>query len=217
MTSDYIKTKMLDIDLVELKRVCYISYDLIKENFTPDGKTDYSGQSTASTKLFSQYNLLTLLYPITNQLYFEIQKFFRENCDIKEPYMIQSWLNFYRKGEFIDWHRHWRSAAKGWHGFICVSCEPSKTTYRLPPIHGFQVPSNLIDESQWELQDIESKDGLIVLSESAGDMHRTWPWEYDEPRITIAFDIIPTKHLETGTTGSFQMTKNNLINHWLPI
>ena len=137
-----------------------------------------------------------------------IQKFFKESYDIKEQYMIQCWLNFYRKGEFIDWHRHWPMDAKGYHGFLCVSCEPSKTTYRLPAKHGVQIPTELIEKTEWETVDVESKNGLLVLSESAGDMHRTWPWEFhDRDRITIAFDIVPKPHFNPEAW----------LNHWVPL
>lgn len=214
MTSDYVKTKMTDLDMVEMKRICYIMYNHIKENYTSDPNSDYSGQSTLTTQLYSQYNFLTALFLETNKFYFEIQKFFKESYDVKEQYMIQCWLNFYRKGEFIDWHRHWPMDVKGYHGFLCVSCEPSKTTYRLPAKHGVQIPTELIEKTEWETVDVESKNGLLVLSESAGDMHRTWPWEYDEPRITIAFDMIPAKRLEKIAAT---LTKPNYINHWIPI
>lgn len=208
----YITTKMLNLDLDEMNRVCHKMYMHIKENFTPDGNTDYSGQSTMTTKLYSQYNILTSQSGVIHDLYSEIRDIFREVCDSKEKHFIQSWLNFYRKGEFIDWHRHWPMQANCWHGFYCVSCEPSKTTYRLPPAHGLQIPQSMIEETNWETQDVESKNNLIVLSPSAGDMHRTWPWEYDEPRITIAFDIVPISWLEKTP-----QPKHNILNHWIPL
>ena len=33
----------------------------------------------------------------------------------------------------------------------------------------------------------------MVISKSNGDEHRTWPWQYDRPRITIAFDLFTVK------------------------
>ena len=38
----------------------------------------------------------------------------------------------YKEGDFIDWHTHWPKEKNTWHGFFCVDCEPSYTTYRLP-------------------------------------------------------------------------------------
>lgn len=44
------------------------------------------------------------------------------------------------------------------------------------------------------------------MSRSAGDWHRTYPWEHDDrDRITIALDIVPTKSVDDS------------LNHWMPI
>lgn len=197
---NYIHTKKLDLNLVELKTNSFNMYCYIKENFVP-GKNDYSGQSTMTTQLYAQYNLL--LYPISKEfhsLYKEIVSMFKEICPSDEfndnQFYLQCWLNFYRKGDFIDWHSHWPPDENGssWHGFYCVDCEPSKTTYRIPNIQ------NEVD--------VVSENNLLVISRSDGDTHRTWPWHKNSPRITIAFDIVNRKTLN----------KPGLLdNHWIPI
>jgi hypothetical protein len=94
----------------------------------------------------------------------------------------------------------WQPEYESWHGFYCIDVEPdSYTTYR---VFG-RVP---------EKDDIviHSKDNLLVISKSDGDFHRSSKWENeDKPRITVAFDIIPSHKLVEGNHVS--------LNHWIPI
>ena len=183
-------------------------YLYIKKNFTADGKTDYSGQSTLSTRLYAQYNLMMYPQPQFHELYRDVQTCFHEVSDSKENHYAQFWLNFYTNGEFIDWHRHWETRFNAWHGFYCVNVEttPSKTTYRIPPA-GIQIINP--EKEPYEEIDIISKNNLLVISPSAGDQHRTWPWEGNgEPRITIAFDIVPESKFPSAI---------DQMNHWIPI
>ena len=52
----------------------------------------------------------------------------------------------------------------------------------------------------------------VFLSKSLDDQNRTWAWEYDHPRITIAFDILPASNI-LNFEGENKMGKN----HWIPI
>jgi len=207
----YVTTKMLDLDLKKMNKSCHKMYLFIKENFTPDGKTDYSGQSTMTTKLYSQYNLMMYPQPEFHELFLEIQKYFHELANPTEPHYAQFWLNFYTNGEYIDWHHHWPMSYKAWHGFYCVNSEnpESKTTYRVPPANGMQIKN----PEKHEEVEIISKNNLLVISPSAGDQHRSWPWEGNgEPRITIAFDIVPRSQFNKESNPA---TKQK--NHWIPI
>jgi hypothetical protein len=143
------------------------------------------------TSLYKKYNVFLFPFKQFHALYLEIQKMFREksNLDFSKEYYIQAWLNVYKKGEFINWHEHWDPYKKAWHGYYCVECEPSKTTYKI----------------ENKILDIENEDNLLVMSQSNGENHRTWPWHKDDPRITIAFDIVPEKFVTLD------------INHWMPI
>ena len=65
------------------------------------------------------------------------------------------------------------------------------------------------EKEPYEEIDIISKNNLLVISPSAGDQHRTWPWEGNgEPRITIAFDIVPESKFPSAI---------DKMNHWIPI
>lgn len=191
---DYIHTKKLNLNLSKIKNSSNKMYNYIKTNF--ENNSDHNGQTSMEKQIFGKYNLFMYPLPEFHELYSEVRKFFREKInpeDLDESYYIQCWLNFYRKGDFISWHEHWPPEVNGWHGYYCVDVEPSKTTYRLPG------NKNHID--------VENSNNLLVLSRSNGDQHRTWPWEYDFPRITIAFDIVPACHIQDDDTP----------NHWVPI
>ena len=192
---NYLVTSKLNLDLPAIKNSCYKMLDVINKNFTvftDGGYEDASGKSPMSTRVHNQYNLLLFNFDEFHSLYFEIQKLFREVNSRDDKYYIQAWLNMYKKGEFIDWHEHYPPHCNSWHGFYCVDCEPSKTTYKIPNVS--------------EPVDIVSENNLLVMSRSAGDWHRTWPWEYeDRDRITIAFDIVPRKSVDDS------------LNHWMPI
>jgi hypothetical protein len=191
---NYIITEKLNLDLVAMNTSCDEFYEFIKSTFTDNN--EFSAASTASTKLYQQYNLLMYPYNQFYELYQNIKDVFYKHCTVQQPYYMQAWLNYYQAGEFIDWHSHWEEDLDTWHGFYCVNTESteSKTTYRLPFV------ANDID--------IKSEDNLIVLSKSENDLHRTWPWTYNgRPRITIAFDILPAKHIDPKW----------IVNHWIPL
>jgi hypothetical protein len=194
---DYIITSKLNLNLAEITNSCYKMKSVIDTHFKKsilevEYAEDEGKLSPLTTQGFEHYNLLMYPFDGFHSLYFEIQKLFQQCNTSKEKYYIRCWLNIYGKGNFVDWHDHFPPKSGSWHGFFCVDCEPSKTTYRLP---------NIVD-----LVDIVSENNLLVLSKSDGDQHRTWPWEYDDrDRITIAFDIVPSTY-----TGEF-------LNHWIPI
>ena len=195
--NDYIITDKLNLDLPKIKNSCYKMQTIIDEHFKEkilavEYAEDEGKLSPITTQGFEHYNLLMYGFDGLHSLYFEIQKIFRQFNTSNENHYIRCWLNIYQKGNFVDWHNHFPPNCNSWHGYFCVDCEPSKTTYQLPDIS--------------EPVDIISEDNLLVLSKSAGDRHRTWPWEFeDRDRITIAFDIVPSAH-----TGKF-------LNHWVPI
>ena len=195
--NNYIHTYNLNLSTDVLTRSCGIMNNIVKDNFnTSDGGDVFIATNTLSTQLFAKYNLL--LYPLDgfHELYNSLKHVFREVAKPVEPYYIGCWLNYYKQGEYIDWHHHWHPSERSWHGYYCVNTEaaPSVTSYCL---------------SNGEQIDIPSQDDLFVISKSDGDSHRTWPWEpCNEPRITIAFDIVPADILRHQL---------HWLNHWIPI
>lgn len=202
LIDNYVYTRMLDLDLTQQKNTADLMYNFILDKFQDDG-VGYTGQSTMTTKLYLKYNYL--MYPVAgiSKLYGEIRDTFHA-CKNHKPqqrmyteYHMQCWLNYYNKGDYIDWHGHWPESYDGWHGFYCLDVEPDSNTQ-------YKVPNNT------EITTIESKNNLLVISKSDGDLHRSSEWIHeDRPRITIAFDIIPSVNLFANNHTD--------LNHWIPV
>jgi hypothetical protein len=192
LIADYVRTKQLELDLVEMKDSINKIRDLIKKNFHKDS---LDPNTQLYQKVYSEYNLLMYPLPQFHELYEEIKKMFWEcNTDSYKQYYVQCWLNVYNKNDFIEWHGHSPEEHHAWHGFFCVDCEPSYTRYAIKG-----QPEDVL---------VHSKDNLMVLSPSGRDRHRTAPWPYDDrPRLTIAFDIIPKEFI----------IHDQFLNHWIPI
>lgn len=197
--SGYVNTKKLNLDTKTIKKNCLVLMEYVLNNFLGDydSKYDYmgSGQNMMTTKLFTRYNLFLYPLPQFHELFFEIKKYFYEIYpNNKQNYYIQSWLNVYKKGQNIDWHSHWDSEKQSYHGFYCVNIpEKSSTLYQL--------------RDSDDIIQIPSEENLLVLSPSDGDIHKsTEGSSIDEPRITIAFDILPEKHIPVF----------GVPNHWIP-
>jgi hypothetical protein len=191
---NYLFTTQLRLDVNQIRRSCYDMNEIIKNNFSND-EHYYTGIAAETTKLYGSYNIL--MYPYTGfyELFQEIKTTFLELANPSEPYYIQSWLNVYNKGDYIDWHYHYPEGMKVWHGFYCVSVgdNESSTLYRIPNLEEIEI---------------KSVNNLLVIGKSDGDYHKSTEWANpNKPRITIAFDIVPKSKIDPE--------KN--LNHWIPL
>jgi hypothetical protein len=203
---DYVYTTMLDLNLEQQKLNALRMQGYIENQFLDKETKGFSESTPITTKLYDKYNYL--MYPLVGMgtLYENIREIFhicaREQnfgLDLFDEYHMQCWLNVYNKDDFIDWHGHWPSKWSSWHGFYCVNVEPeSNTTY-------------MIRETKQHIK-IDSKNNLLVLSPSGRDSHKSSKWNYDEPRITVAFDIVPTMLLQEWKNPFYGQP-----NHWIPI
>jgi hypothetical protein len=202
LIENYIYTTKLNIDTDVLKSSCDKMYEIIKENFSENKQNYIVGQTTITTKLYTSYNLFLYPLPEFDKLFKEIRSIFFSltalNTNGKPEniqYYMQCWLNYYNKGDFIDWHSHWRPEKKTWHGFYCLDCEPSFTSYRIP--------------SKREIINVTSEKNLVVISKTDGDKHKSSAWlDESRPRITIAFDIVPMEFIDSSVY---------YLNHWIPL
>lgn len=208
---DYVTTWVTDeIDTDKLRESCMTLYDYIIKAFPDKPGQDYDGRSTMTTKLYQRYNLL--MYPcdqITELYRFLCESFRLVNGENDEPYWIQCWLNVYQRGDFIDWHTHWPPEDESWHGYYGVDVNDSVTTYKVP-----------LPDGKHKQVDVQNKTGQVIISPSNDDQHRTWPWDKDTPRITIAFDILPQWVLlqQAPWINSNTPTGEAIYtNHWLPV
>lgn len=191
----YTKKKLI-LNLAQLMQNS-LEFHKIVEKYFIHGKKSYSDIAPSSTQFYKSYNMLLYPYPGFHEIYKEIQTMLYEcleltNNEFKEKYYIECWLNIYKRDDHITWHSHWPASSNGWFGWYCVNVEPSITTFDFSEIDGYT--------------DLHNENNLLVMVKNTDDQHRTWPWEYSTPRITIGFNIIPR-----------QIISIEDINHWIPI
>ena len=137
-------------------------------------------------------------FPGFHNIYNEIKTMFYEclklsNQESQKQYYIECWLNVYNPTDYIDWHSHCKPEHNTWFGIYCINVEPSKTTFDFPDVDGYI--------------DVHGTNNLLVMLKGDENLHRTWPWEYPTPRITVAFNIVPNDSIDTAQR----------LNHWIPI
>ena len=179
---DFFFTKQLSFNNLQgLTNELYFIQDIViqkcshKLNFKDNHRF---GKGSITTKCWKYYNLLAFNKPYISMLFKEIKQTFIQTFIPKELYHISMWLNIHKKGEFLDWHGHWKPHYNSYHGYYSVQSEPSTTSYKFPYIEDIYVHHN--------------KNGLIVINKSDGDRHCVSEWKEDIDRISIAFDIVPT-------------------------
>lgn len=148
---------------------CKIAYTNFQREF---GTND-------STWNYDRYNLFTFTAPnfMFYELFRELSTCIRDYAGHDRPIWMQSWINFHKQDEVLNWHGH------SWphHGYISVDPKKSRTCFQ-----------------QWE---IDNKIGQIYIgpgSEDASSEEFHHKVEVDEPyddyRITIGFDCTETPH-----------------------
>ena len=150
-------------------------------------------EGSPSTQLYETYNVFLCPMHGFAELYNLIIKYFKDKEPSFKDYAVAGWVNVYRDGGYLDWHKHGKDIHQHdgrWHGYVCVNAEPSKTLYR---------------NDNGLVKTIENQNGYITLS-PAGMAHRTTPWNETRPRITIAFDFIKRQDIDPYN-----------ITRWIPI
>lgn len=198
--------KYLDNDLTKLSNFLLKSYNDIESQSLRgiskvDDTKDYwlKSQSTSTIK-WREYNVFQFYNFEIYNLYNAVRETVKEACDYYEidydaqQFMIQGWFNVnYNKKGKLDWHDHGPHGAPNFHGYYCVKAEPSTTYYKINNVH--------------EVDNI-NKDNRLVISEM-GHPHAMADWDWDGPRITIAYDIVPLKDLANNGLATQQ--------HWFPL
>jgi len=205
-----IYTKFLeDVDNKEFRNSAMRLYEIVREHFHPDGIRHYDGQSTMTTGLYRYYNTFLYPFPEFSKAFNQLKQLFEYVTDVPNEYYIQSWLNVYKKSEYIDWHSHWPAGINAWHGLFIVDSEAQEsfTKYRV----GFP-------DGTTENIDIESKNNLLILGKCENDFHRSTEWDNDKERITIAYDIVPSEYVDNQLYLNTDITKLESydLNHWIP-
>lgn len=194
----------LDNDLDALEADLTKRYELIKRADIV-GVTEVSDEdiwkesNSVSTMKWRQYNVFQFHTPEIYNLYKGVGSMVREACEYYEidfdsqQFMMQGWFNINNAGNGkLDWHEHGPGGAPYFHGYYCVKAEPSETHYITT--QGRKVNVN--------------KNNRAVLSEM-GHPHAMGDWNWEGPRVTVAYDVLPLSVLiEHGIKEE---------QHWIPL
>jgi hypothetical protein len=194
----------LDNDLDLLSKELTDRYNQIQSaemwGVTPVGDSDiWKESNSVSTMKWQQYNVFQFHITGIRKLYNAVSSMVREACDYydvdfdSQDFMLQGWFNInYAKTGKLDWHDHAPTGAPFFHGYYAVNAEPSQTHYYTFDEHKIN----------------ENKNNKAILSEM-GHVHAQGDWDWDGPRITVAYDIVPFKAIQEEASDQEQ--------HWVPL
>ncbi len=159
----------------------------------------WKSSNSVSTMKWRQYNVFQFHIEEIYNLYLAISDMVKEACEYYEidfdqqKYMLQGWfnINYAKKGK-LEWHDHGPFGAPNFHGYYCVSAEPSITHYK--------AFDNYVENY--------NTNNRAILSEM-GHPHAMADWDWDGPRITVAYDVIPLKFVMRFGSDQEQ--------HWIPL
>lgn len=195
--------RYLDNNLPELAEFLQNQYSNI-ETLKLSGVTKVTprdhwlSSDSVSTIKWREYNVFQFYHPSIYKLYKNISETIKEACEYyevdfdKQEYMVQGWFNInYNNSGKLDWHDHGGPYAPYFHGYYCVNAEPSVTYYRV------------FDKET----DNHNKNNRMIISEM-GHPHAMGSWDWEGPRVTIAYDIVPLKSLIVNKAEP---------QHWIPL
>jgi hypothetical protein len=195
----------LDNNLEKLAHDLRIRYDKIKKaevlGVTPITEADiWKEANSVSTMKWRQYNVFQFHTVEIYNLYLGVRELVKDACKYyeidfeKEKFMLQGWFNINNnsKGGKLNWHDHGPNGAPDFHGYYCVNAEPSVTHYR---VFGNDVEN-------------VNKNNRAILSEMSHP-HAMGDWDWEGDRITIAYDVMPAKTVESFGIENEQ--------HWVPL
>lgn len=204
----------VDNDLNELKHYLINMESAILDNNilnVPQDIMSQHGKNMGSlTKLgIDYYNIFTFINPGIYKLYKSLRLLMNDVCNYYEidfeshQYLIHGWFNLDHKtpnqGQFggvnpLKHEEHFHDHMEGvgapvFHGYYCVEAEPSSTFYR-------------INRDENNIFENINKNNRAIISET-GHPHGRDDWFQDEPRITIAYDIVPYNMLAGVKPGKW--------------
>ena len=159
------------------KKYMLVNFPYIKNNikhfkkyaYLAHKRFEFNYGNNSSTDMYRYYNCIGLLigskeyYKMFKDIFKNIRKFSKT----KEPLWFQCWLNFHKKNELLKWHNHRESL---FHGY--VSIDPKNT------------------ETVFEKYTIKNKVGNFYIGPSYNYHKVVCKNNYEDERITIAFDVI---------------------------
>jgi hypothetical protein len=211
----------LNIDIKEATKTLEFEYSRIlngemygvsKFDFAHPENEMFKESESISTIKSREYNAFQMYYPFMHELYSSVVDMTREACryyDIdynSNQFVCQAWFNINNKnnGGKLNWHDHVTPDKKilGFHGYYSVSAEPSETHYQIND--EIKINNNINNRA------------LLSL---VGFPHAMSDWDFDGPRITIAYDVLPIEMLLQKDFLSSNMKKHEGFweQHYFPL
>lgn len=196
--------RTLDNDLDDLKAYLIELNDKILNGNVPNIDYQTAQSARAIHDLGNKYNIFQFHNESIYNLYYALREMVLEACDYyninfkDQKYMVQGWFNMNAiKNPELEKNTHYHDHLGGtgipnFHGYYCVDAEPSSTYYKIGGHDGITF-ENI------------NKNNKAIISET-GHPHGIGPWEYEKPRITIAYDVSPLK-----------VMGGDLEQHWVPL
>lgn len=138
----------------------------------------------SSTWTYDRYNIFSLTSGSQRfyKLYNEIKKLCRVFLKTDEPLWIQSWLNYHKMDEVLDWHDHGGCSA---HGYVSINPMKTKTVF--------------------ETFEIDNKVGRLYIGNPYINHKVEVLEDFNMPRVTIAFDISKEKDLKNNNSTNLSL------------
>ena len=149
-----------------------------------------------STWDYGMYNIFSLasgsgsvlFYQIYKELLFVIKDYLKDQHSSEDDYSsnlwFQSWLNYHKQNEVLDWHDH----KFPFHGYISIDPKDSTTEFKN--------------------YSIKNKIGNIYIGQGHRQHRVVVDTPYNGTRITLGYDIATVKATEMSKT--FDVNKFNL-------
>ena len=149
-------------------KIHHASYKNVFPNTNNDSTWDYKMYNIFSLSAGS-----TLFYQIYKDLIFVVKDYLKDQQDISNSIWVQSWLNYHKQDEVLDWHDHYFS----YHGYISI--DPKDTT------------------TEFKEYSIQNNPGNIYIGPGNRSHRVVVNKPYTDTRITLGFDLL-TYPLSTG-------------------
>jgi len=192
---------ILDIDNIKFKKFLDKEYLRLKKYHIENNKytqEDIDLNVTYDPGSYSEdFNIFNTLSPELYIILFNIKKLLIKACseygiDFNlQKYAIHGWLNYFpdpmnldRSYDNLFWHDH-GNHMHHFHGYYAVNAEPSITHYKLN--------NKKVDR--------KNKNGSLILAKT-GIPHAIGKWNEAEPRITIAYDLVPLEDAINSKHGT---------------
>ena len=186
--------------IIPIERVTGINLDKMKDFILGrEGRKIINREEWVDNSI--QYNIFKMPSADFFNLYRHIRDTFYRKCDeiginMTCQHYIHGWCNIFEKGDSIEWHSHCeKNLPNMYHGVFCVDpAGESFTEYRY----------NDTKEVYSSIKSIAGQGHFIcdMITE-----HRSTENESNEPRITIAFDIVDLsnyqRHWDTPNGNQF--------------